>query len=917
MQLSRLKRALKVRYYKTLCLIFSPVYTGGSNQLKVFQRWIAIFAPNRTIAWIKISGKVLEVGYKSWMLRTAKHNSLECFASTSKTGLDVILVGKQSAIENVIKAAWKGPPRARVTKLIERYFNYSLLLPNTDKIDLIWSPKIVERLIQNTNLLGEIMEVPNSYTQNENVSSAGELKRAALNRNLFVFRHRGLNYVCSPSRQIGLHGSLSSRVSTTVRSITDNKDLTKRILFANGVPVPKGKVFTELSAAIEYFSQCDFPLVVKPIAGSFGTGVTIDVRTVEELKTAWDYARLRHDQVVLEEMVDGIDVRVMVIGGTAKAALLRVPANVIGDGQNTIAQLIDAKNQQRLSNPRLSKAPIITNAHVRRVLDKQGFTMKSVPNKGKMVFLNLKANIEAGGDSINITEHIHPGILEVAEQAAACFGVNDFWGIDILLERLDSPPEKQRCVIIEMNSRANIYNVHYPLYGPPFDAAKALVEHLFPENITDASYPKQSLKIKVTGILEAEFLDWVCMQAKKYELRGHISSNGRGTVVAGRQRGILFFLDKIWGWKGKVGLVDGFRVTGADEEITDSNFFVDHTETTDDDGNKGIIHFCHGLEIPDIIEHEDVSNEDIDLGIFFRELQKKGFTARHLYEEVFELEKGSQVGIMGMHHSSIFCDKLCDQILPMKKLLSFYGIPTPRGVRFPVNQMARGLDYFKSLDGVCIVTALQDGYKEVEEVSSAQQLSDFWKSARDKGVPYLLIEENISGAHICVAVVSGQPEAALLLEPVSIVGNGSRTVEQLIAKKNELRQRNPRYRCKTVKYEDTSLSRQSIGKKDILKRGKKVFMESPVKLELGGETANISAVLHEDFSKFAAQAVNAIPGLKLAYVYLTVPNPQYPAEKQYWGISRIDTRPSVAKFHFPWRGEAVNLTEVIIDKLYS
>lgn len=909
MGLRQLRRSIKLRYYKALCMIFHPLYVG--NKYKIIKRCLAFLSPgNASVAWLKVTGKVHHVGYRSWLIRTAKSNGIECFVLSDKKYVEALLVGSQSSVEQVARAAWKGPPKARVVRIIERWFNSFYADIEASKEKYLWSPKIAERLMENTGLLGSLLQKPNRFDVTENVSNAGELKRAALNHNLFVFRHKGINYLFSPHRQIGLHGSQTSRVSTTLRSITNNKELTKSILSGNGLPVPEGRVFTELAAAVEFFKQFKRPVVVKPLAGSFGTGVTIDVRTVDELKGAWEYAKKRHNQIIVEEMIEGIDVRVIIVGGVAKAALLRVPANVVGDGKSTIQQLIDKKNESRLLNPRLAKAPIITDFCVKSVLHKQGYTLKSVPAEGEIVFLNLKANIEAGGDSISITEKIHPDILKLAERAAACFDANDFWGVDLLLERLDLPPTQQRCAIIEMNSRANIYNIQFPLHGPPFDAAKALIEYLFPEKVSDADYPEKSIRLVPEGLLGPEFSDFACSVAQKYGLRVNVSRNDSVVIsVAGKQHKLFFFLNALWEWMGERELVDGLKVTWTDDEITKNCIHNSDTQSPSTSAEQDVLRF----DKIEIARYENLGYDDPDRAVFYQELQNRGYTGRHLYEEIFEAAKSGRKQIIGMHHSSIFCDKLCEQVSPMKKLLSFFGFPTPRGVRFTVNQRARALQYIQVLSGPCKATAFYPDFAVSELVDSVSQLDAFWDVALGKGAFHIMLEENVPGHMLCIAVVSGQAHAALAIEPVAIIGDGEKSVEELIAEKNRLRKINPWYGKRLIEYEDTLLCKLSIAREYVPKRGEKLLLESPGQLNLGGESINVTSFLHQDFMQAAVRAVQTIPGLEFAYVYLIVPWPTHQPSGQRWVISRIDTRPPVAMFHFPWKGKPVNLAKVIIN----
>lgn len=907
--LVRMKRFLKFRYYKSLCRCFNGLYMEtGANKSSIRKLISTVFGAGNSAVWLQIYGEVTGVGYKSWLWRSSRKNGVDCFVSIKDGRLKALLIGPGLKVETVVKSARKGPPRSRITKFTEKWFNTpGNAMPEEERENIAWSAKTVEMLSQNTDILNTLMQVPNSFTDKDNKSNAGEIKRAAHNRNLYVFRQASVNYIASSSWQVGMHGAQSSQVSTIVRSITDNKDLTKLVLKNHGLPVPEGKVFTNIDKAKDYLHSCGHPLAVKPVAGSFGTGVTIGVCSESELEVAWNYARSRHFQVILEEMIEALDVRILVVGGKAKAALLRIPANVVGDGERTIEQLIDNKNMQRFSNPRLSKAPIIVDRYSHLVLNNQGYTMKSIPEKGKIVFINYKANIEAGADSVSVTEYIHPDLLYLAEQAGACFGVNDFWGVDLLIEKLDLPRSMQRCVVIEVNSRANIYNVQYPLYGRPVDVADEIIKHLFPLTKTAISFPANTIKLEVTGIFTSNFTKWAYEHLQLRKLNGNICSSVTGyeVIVSGTQDNLYNFVNDLWGCNNKeVGAVDGIQ-------IYDTKLLTEPSQKKLD--TEAFSSFISDLSISSYDDYS-LDHDEINQALFHNELSKMDLQPNYLYEELFSIIKDEKEEITGMHHSSIFCDEVCSRFYLAKKLLSFYGLPVSRSVKFGIKQKQGALKYFDHLNGQCAMSLFNPNYVKTTVAISQEDFLAQWNHAKNNGISSVLIEELMPGRHICIAVVAGQAEAALLIEPVSITGDGVSTIGQLIEIKNNQRLKNPLYK-KPIKLETDDLNNTNgLRVTDILEMGKNQTIESSV-IEYGGDTANISDKLHHDYYKAASKAVNSIPGLDFAYVHMIIPSPDYPANMQRWFINRIDSRPDVAMFHFPWRGKPYNLTKHVIEKL--
>ncbi|NED97147.1 ATP-grasp domain-containing protein [Phytoactinopolyspora alkaliphila] len=345
------------------------------------------------------------------------------------------------------------------------------------------APADVESLINAALAKLEHLQ-PRSYELEHKVGKraldAAMLRSAADRRGLESIR-------ISPQTQIIRHGDLavgffqnmSSRLTGLDRIVTNNKLITKRILVDQGLPVARGEVVDCLDGALESFRRVGAPAVVKPINGSGGRGVTVDIRDDAELKPAAEEAFAMARRVLVEEMVAGIDLRIMTIAGRAVAAMLRVPANVVGDGTSSIRQLIERKNEVRAGNAYLRHCPIQINPFTEHHLELRGMTPDSVPEAGQRVFLHFKANLSSGGDSYELVDVVHPGILRLAERAAACLPSAYHAGIDILLERFDAPPEEQRCIVCEVNLN-NEMPIHiFPLFGEPVDTGDEAVEGYF------------------------------------------------------------------------------------------------------------------------------------------------------------------------------------------------------------------------------------------------------------------------------------------------------------------------------------------------------------------------------------------------------------------------------------------------------
>ncbi|EEG77527.1 acylphosphatase [Dethiobacter alkaliphilus] len=946
----KVKKLAKFIYYKNLCVFLNPANRGlDPYEGAPVKSWLtqAVKKKHAAVRLI-ISGEVVGVGYPGWLQRRARLNGLQSVAiNKGLSTVEAILIGPGEDIEPVVQAAWKGPRKAKVEKITEHWFNKPKKsgaedkdIPE-DKDQVSWSQGTADRYIKTLDLVSELTAEPNQYSDFERLVGADELVGAAIKRNVFFIRSMKKEiYFVSPENKIGLQRSQTTRVPSNVHSLTDHKQLTKDFLEQCGLPVPMGKVFRDLEKAKQYLKQIERPVVVKPAAGLNGTGVTVDVRTESALETAWEYAKRYHSSVVIEELVQGVDIRIVVIGGQARSALLRVPAHVVGDGQKTVEQLIDDKNKIRAENPRLSKNLIIPDSYSEIYLERQGHSFNSVPQKGETVFLHLKANICKGADSISINDYIHPDLMRLGEEAAAAFGINDYWGIDLLVEKIDQPRDVQHCAIIELNSTANIENVIYPLYGPSFNSAQSFIDHLFPEDTQDDAYPLVNLQVEVTGILDEEFYQWTRNLAQKLNLRGYIEPQAPSTasmVVTGRQKQVLDLLDNLWDYSGQNNtLVDGVRVHEHKESSTEPFYIKEGllTENVQAKYRKSIVaakeeitktRLANG---PDFAEFADNSFEftalcheitkEVNFQLFEEEFKRQGFQAELIYQDLIKISNGEKSGITGMRHSSLFCDRVCTNLHPVKKLLAFNGLLVNRGVKYKYNKFDNALDYFKKINGPCIVTSLNPrGFKE-KKINKVDKLNSFWRRAKKKGTNYIMLEEYTDGWQVCVAIVAGKAVGSLLIEPPNIIGDGVSSIAHLIQKKNAARALNPFYCNKPIVIDKKVLKRLHVlGYQiyDIPAEGEKVYLRREQMMELIGDTIGISDFLHQDFKDKAAKAVEAIPGLEFAVVHMKIPQPNEPQDNQDWVIAKIDPSPDVAMFHFPWKGEPINLTEKVVTEL--
>ncbi|ABA21436.1 Cyanophycin synthetase [Trichormus variabilis ATCC 29413] len=261
-----------------------------------------------------------------------------------------------------------------------------------------------------------------------------------------------------------------------------DKEATKRILAASGVPVPRGTVINfldDLEEAIEYVGG--YPIVIKPLDGNHGRGITIDIRSWEEAEAAYEAARQVSRSIIVERYYVGRDHRVLVVDGKVVAVAERVPAHVIGNGRSTIAELIEEINQDPNRGDGHDK--VLTKIELDRtsyqLLERAGYTLNSVPPKGTICYLRATANLSTGGTAVDRTDEIHPENIWLAQRVVKIIGL-DIAGLDIVTTDISRPLRELDGVIVEVNAAPGFRMHVAPSQGIPRNVAGAVMDMLFP-----------------------------------------------------------------------------------------------------------------------------------------------------------------------------------------------------------------------------------------------------------------------------------------------------------------------------------------------------------------------------------------------------------------------------------------------------
>lgn len=265
--------------------------------------------------------------------------------------------------------------------------------------------------------------------------------------------------------------------SQTACMIANNKFLTKKVMESCGIPMPKSWLVKTPSGAQKLILEKKlYPCVLKPTKGAHGHKVYVNINSFEEFSSLlpFVFTKPSHNNVLIEEYVEGKDYRLLVVDDKVCAVMERVPAHVIGDGINNIDQLIKKFNKNPLVGKRYEKplCKIVINAEVGRNLKKQGKEFSDIPKMGKKIFLRQNANISTGGIGIDVTDEVCQSVKDLAIQATKAIGMV-ISGVDIIYNE-----KTKKAYVLEINDTPGIDIHHYPVLGEPRMVADDIVDYL-------------------------------------------------------------------------------------------------------------------------------------------------------------------------------------------------------------------------------------------------------------------------------------------------------------------------------------------------------------------------------------------------------------------------------------------------------
>ena len=315
--------------------------------------------------------------------------------------------------------------------------------------------------------------------------STGSLVKAAEDRDIPWLRLNNYSLV-----QFG-HGKYQQRIQATITSetkhiaveISCDKEDTHNLLNDLGLPVPKQLMIYSERQAVRAANRIGYPVVVKPLNANHGRGVSINLTTDDEVTTAFEEAQKHGSSraVLVESYLTGLDHRMLVVNNELVAVAKRVPGHVVGDGESTIAELIDKVNE----DPRrgIGHEKVLTrlelDSQAMRLLADAGYDESTVLDEGQIFYLRSTANLSTGGTAIDVTDIVHPDNRDMAVRAIKAIGL-DVGGVDFLTDDISKSYKEIGGGICECNAAPGFRMHVAPSEGKPRDVAGKVIDMLFP-----------------------------------------------------------------------------------------------------------------------------------------------------------------------------------------------------------------------------------------------------------------------------------------------------------------------------------------------------------------------------------------------------------------------------------------------------
>jgi cyanophycin synthetase len=364
---------------------------------------------------------------------------------------------------------------------------FSYMEENVGRYAAEASVRICEALIaaEDYNMEDDIQQMRELRENSRLGPSTGSIVKEAESRGIPWIRLNKYSLV-----QLG-YGANQKRIQATVTSETSSigveiacdKEDTKFLLEQAEVEVPKGDIIRKERSLEEACKYVGYPLVIKPVDGNHGRGITVDIQNYKDALVGFNHAKesSKSGAIIVEKFIQGQDYRLLVINNVLVAGAIRTPAHVIGDGNSTVQELIDQVN----SDPRrgyghenvLTK--ITTNELTLNIIKDAGYSLTSVISLDERLVLKDTANLSTGGTAQDVTDIIHPANVSMAERISKIIDL-DICGIDIMTTDISKPISETGGAVLEVNAGPGFRMHLAPTSGLPRNVAAPVIDKLFP-----------------------------------------------------------------------------------------------------------------------------------------------------------------------------------------------------------------------------------------------------------------------------------------------------------------------------------------------------------------------------------------------------------------------------------------------------
>jgi cyanophycin synthetase len=328
-------------------------------------------------------------------------------------------------------------------------------------------------LVENLRLLDEEYRLGPSTGSIVRAAEARGIPATRLNSGSLVRLGQG-------ARQRRILAAEIDETSTISENIAQDKELTKALLSAIGVPVPQGRPVKDAADAWAAAREIGGPVVVKPQYGNQGRGVAVNLTGQAAVEAAFEAAKQEGSSILVESYCPGFDHRLLVVGGKLIAAARRDPPHVRGDGVRTVKELVAEANRdpRRGEDHATALSKLRLDDIATAVLAEQGLRPESVPSKGSTVLLRRNGNLSTGGSATDVTDRVHPEVAARAVEAARMVGLH-IAGVDVVCLDPSVPLEEQQGAIVEVNAAPGLRMHLEPTEGSPRPVGESIVDLMF------------------------------------------------------------------------------------------------------------------------------------------------------------------------------------------------------------------------------------------------------------------------------------------------------------------------------------------------------------------------------------------------------------------------------------------------------